>query len=666
MKSGASKGVRGRIFLVAFFYLALFTIVLLRAYQLQVFKGDELGERADRQHLKKIALAPVRGKIFDRNGEELATNIEVGSVYVQPAKIANPKKAAQILAEKLGEDRREILEKLRARKAFVWLKRRTDLKTGDAIEALDIKGIGSIRESKRYYPNMDLAGHLLGFAGVDSQGLEGIELKYDGLIMGDPGFFIAERDALGRNIFAGGLNIKDSSGGSDVILTIDKTIQHITERELGYAVEKYKARGGMALVMEPMTGEVLAMAVRPAFNPNFFEKSSPADWRNRIITDTFEPGSTFKIFLAAGALDSGKVESKDIFFCENGRVKVYDRFIHDSSKHGWLTVENILKVSSNIGAYKIADKLGDANFYEYIRRFGFGEKTGIDLPGETSGLVRDVRKWSPVDFANVSFGQGISVTAMQLVAAISAVANGGYLMKPIIVKRIIGKDGESLISAEPVKVRRVISPAAAKKVTAILIRVISGEGTGVRAALEGYQVAGKTGTSQKYDFEAGKYSRDKYISSFIGFLPADAPRLAILVMLDEPKDHYYGGKVAAPVFRKIAEQSLAYMKIAPHGDKPSVKLLRQANWREKVLRRSTLDDIHKNDDFEKGDGISSMPDLRGMTLRETLVKMGLPPSKISGNGIVVEQSPMPGEAFQTESGYNVKLKGELSGDNLVL
>lgn len=662
MRNDGYRLLRMRIGLVAFFYLFLFVIMILRGYQLQVLKGDELGSRAERQLTRKIELPPVRGKILDRNGEELATNREVNSVYVQPPKIADSDALAEVLAGILGEEKRWIKEKIGARAPFVWIKRSLPVETGRRVADLQLAGVGIVRETRRYYPNMELAGHLIGFAGIDSQGLEGVELEYNDYIKGTSGYFLAERDALGRNIFPAGMNDKDSLSGNNVVLTIDRNIQHIAERELGDAVKEFKAKSGMALVMDPATGEVLAMAVEPAFNPNHFENYGPEFWRNRIVTDTFEPGSTFKIFLAAAAIDSGRAGSKDIFYCENGRFRVYDRYIHDSKNHGWLSLENILKVSSNIGAYKIAEKTGKEAFYRYISDFGFGSKTGVGLPGEASGFFRSADRISPIGYANLAFGQGISVTAVQLVSAISAVANGGHMMKPYVVKKVVDGSGRTLFSNYPVMIKRVISDYASKEVSSMLKRVISGEGTGIRAALQGYQVAGKTGTSQKYDFKNKKYSREKHISSFIGFIPADDPKLSILVTLDEPKDAYYGGRVAAPIFRRIASQSLAYLNVSPLREKEMPgKYLWADGKRDEKSGRKERPFFTANGEMEK------MPDLKGMTLREILVNVGRPPSHIEGNGVVVEQFPGAGRAFDKKEGYRVKLADKpLSGKGLLL
>lgn len=649
MNGKGSKSLKRRIWVVAAFCFFLFGVVLARGYQLQIYQGEDLRARAERQLTKRISLAPIRGKIFDKNGAELATNREVSAVYAQAHNISSIDKTATVLAELLEEDRSRIKKKLLSKSSFVWLKRGIDTDIGEKISALKIKGIGVINENRRFYPNMELAGHLIGFAGIDSQGLEGIELRYNELIKGTPGYFVAERDALGRNIYPRGLNIKDSTSGGNVVLTIDKNIQHIAEREVGEAVRKFRAKSGMALVMDPNTGEVLAMAVQPAFNPNFFSQSSPSMWRNRIVTDTFEPGSTFKIFLAATAIESGKVAPQDIFFCENGKFKVYQNTIHDSKEYGWLTVESILRVSSNIGAYKIAEKIGKSDYYSGIKNFGFGQKAGIDFPGERPGFIRSKKRLSPIGFANLSFGQGISVTAIQLVNAISAVANGGYVMKPYLVKKVIDDSGQTIFANFPVRVKKVISKETATAVTSILKRVISGEGTGVRAAMEGYQVAGKTGTSQKFDNKTGQYSSDKYISSFIGYLPADDPKLSILVMLDEPKDSYYGGRVAAPVFKRIAEQALAWMQVAP---KESGGLL-QAKLHPLSNDEITGDGYLKNFS-KKGDG-KVIPDLRGLSLRETLIAMGGAPLRVEGNGVVVEQSPLPGDLFSTKVGYSIRL-----------
>lgn len=655
-----SKGLKFRILFVALICFSLLGVMILRASQLQLFMGEKLAEQAKKQITNRITLPPIRGKIFDRNGEELAINKEAYSIYAQPPKILNPATTAKALAKGLKGKRNEIEKKLRTKRSFVWLERNVASERWDKISSLSMDGIGAVKGNSRYYPNMDLAGHLIGFAGIDSQGLEGIELEYNEYIKGKSGFFIAERDALGRTIFPRGLNLKDSSSGSDIVLTIDKTIQHIAERELGAAIKKYKAKSGTVLVMDPKTGEILAMAVRPKFNPNFFQQYNAHSWRNRVITDTFEPGSTFKIFLAAGAIESGKVNSQDIFYCEEGRIRIHNKYIHDSKKYGWLSVENILKVSSNIGAYKIAEKMGKDDYYQHILNFGFGRKSGIDFPGEVSGFLRPGEKLSPIGYANLAFGQGISVTSLQLVSAISAIANGGSLMKPYIVKDIINKKGARIVSRRAEKIRQVVSSKTAASITTMLQRVVSGNGTGGRAALDGYEVAGKTGTSQKFDIKEGNYSSDKYISSFIGFLPANNPKLAMLVVLDEPKDNYYGGKVAAPVFKKIAEQSLAYMKISPVEEKNTMFVFKKAKEKEP---KTTLKK-QSNMKVVKG-GRQGMPDLTGLSIREILVKMKTPPAEISGRGMVLEQSPLPGQMFDKAQGYKIKLAEEARSINRV-
>lgn len=648
MKERKSQSHTKRIWLLGAGIFVLYTLVIARSFQLQIHQGEELGNRAERQLTRKIALSPIRGEIMDINGSELAVNHEVSSIYAQPPSISDPAKVAAELADLLDENGHTLAKRLSSKKPFLWVKKGLPTEKGQKIAALKIKGVGVISENRRYYPNMELAGQLLGFSGDDSKGLEGVELKYNDLIKGTPGFFLAERDALGRSIYPRGLNIKDSTSGGTVALTIDKNIQYIAERELGEAIRKHSAKSGTAVVMSPQTGEILAMAVQPAFNPNYFRYSSPERWRNRAVTDTFEPGSTFKIFLAAAAIDSGKVGPKDIFFCENGKMKVYDKTIHDSKPYGWMTVENIMKVSSNIGSVKIAEKTGKAELYNYLEGFGFGRRTGIDFPGEAEGYLRAKNKLSPVGFANLSFGQGVSVTAVQMVNAISAVANGGYMMKPYIVKKITDEKGQTVFTNFPTRTKRIISSESALAVTEMLKQVTSEEGTGGRAALDGYQVAGKTGTSQKYDQSTGSYANDRHVSSFIGFLPADNPKLSILVMIDEPKDIYYGGQVAAPVFRKIAEQSLAQLQVAPEKRAPLV----MAKNNPGITTNGNLVTSRR---ILKTDG-KTVPDLRGLTLREAMITMGKAPSRIVGNGIITEQKPMPGEAFGNSGDYSVRLE----------
>ncbi|MBI5286868.1 MAG: penicillin-binding protein [Deltaproteobacteria bacterium] len=534
----------------------------------------------------------------------------------------------------LSVARDELEGRLRTGKPFVWLKRGIDLSEAKGIN--DMNGVGILKEGKRFYPHPHLASHLIGFVGVDSQGLEGVELFYDSYIKGSPRVFRGERDGRGGEMVLVDMEKNSPSRGMDVVLTIDKTIQYITEKELQKAVSTTKAKGGLAIVMDPRTGEILAMTNAPSFDPSAFWKYKPSIWRNRAITDSFEPGSVFKVFLLAAALVEGMVNPKSLFFCENGIYKVADRTFHDVKRFGWLTLPQVIKYSSNIGAAKMGERLGKRGLYRYIREFGFGAKTGIDMPGEAVGSIHPPDEWSAVSIDTISFGQGLSVTGIQLVTAMSAVANGGYLMKPFVVKKILGKDGKAVKDFNPEVRRRVIPEETAKKVTAILKEVTREGGTGVKAAIDGFEVAGKTGTAQKPDLLTGGYKEGGYISSFLGFVPADAPRLTILVLLDEPEGEFYGGAIAAPVFKDIAVQVLPYLGVFPEGlDRPPL------NYMAKI---STEEATGEGERYE--DNTSSLtPDFSGKTIRYVLrMAREIPMEvKVIGSGRAIAQRPRPGE-----------------------
>ncbi|MGD9061691.1 MAG: penicillin-binding protein 2, partial [Desulfobacterales bacterium] len=455
----------------------------------------------------------------------------------------------------------KILKKLKAKRPFVWIKRQANPKETAAVKALELAGIEFVPERKRFYPNKTLASQALGFTGLDGYGLEGIEFAYDRYLRGTDSNQMVYKDALGQ-VFDKRQSAASLNTGHNIILTIDRTIQYIAESALEESVNEFSARSGMAIVMDPQTGAILAMAHVPLFNPNAYMDFNKELWRNRAITDPFEPGSTMKIFSAAAAIESGDIKAHDIFFCENGAYKIGRNVVHDIKKHGWLSLQQIIKYSSNIGAVKISEKLGRKRLHAMYRKFGFGAKTGIDSPGETTGSLMPYKRWTTVDTGAISFGYGVAVSALQMVTAASAIANDGVLMKPYFVQAITDQNHEPLKQFQPQKVRRVISIQTARTVRAIMKTVTNEGGTGVNAALDGYTVCGKTGTARKLD-ESGIYSKSKYMASFIGFTPAEKPRLAIVVVIDEPQGAYYGGTVAAPVFRRVARETLHYLNIPP-------------------------------------------------------------------------------------------------------
>jgi len=530
MTAKSGKWLRFRMVSILVLFLVLYVGLGSRAFQLQVVSGETLGKLADRQHKKSLTLYPERRFIFDRNGQKLAATVMADSVYVDPSSVEDRRKVSSKLSSILGVKRQKVAGAVSSQGSFRWVARQISPVRAERIRALKLKGVHLIQEPKRFYPHREMACHLLGFAGLDSTGLDGLESKYDEYLKGVPKKVVWGRDARGYKIY---LN-NDSSDMVDdrscsLFLTIDSKIQYIVESQLRKAIEGTGAKGGTVIVMDPGTGEVLAMASEPRFNPNAFSMYPADARRNRAVTDCFDPGSVFKPFVAAAAVEEGLVTETDMFDCENGSYTVGNRVIHDAQNEKFqkLSLPEILKHSSNIGSVKIAERLGREKLYHYITMFGFGSKTGVDLPGESRGILRDSKDWSDVDFATIAFGQGVSVTAIQLVAAMSAIANDGILMKPHVVRCMVDKKGRVVKEFEPVAVRRVISPETSHRITSILTDVVE-EGTGGNARIVNLSVAGKTGTSQKFDFDLGRYSAEKVEASFVGFFPAEDPQLVIL------------------------------------------------------------------------------------------------------------------------------------------
>jgi len=555
------------------FFLLLFSLggVAGKLFFLQIQQRDRLSERATKQYQRLLPIVSRRGTIYDRSGRELAVSLRVASVFAQPAAIENPEGTAKALAPILGQPATHLLSLLTSDKLFVWLERQVEPAQSEAINDLSLKGIGLYPESRRYYPRQELAAHVLGMVGLDDRGLEGLEHQYDDLLGGQPEYITAQQDALGRIIFR-----HEEEGGRplifDLTLTIDEVLQYTAERELQRAVERSQAKTGTAIVMDPWTGEILALANQPTFDPNNYKRGGSFAKRNRAVTDYFEPGSVFKVILAAGALEEGVVRPSDRFHGENGAIEVGGVTIRDHEKHGWLTVQEILAHSSNVGAIKIGQKLGKSLYYHYISGFGFGSLTGLDLPGETPGLIRRPRGWSALSLSVLSLGQEISVTPVQIATAFSAVANGGTLVRPHIVRDLRAQDGSVSRHVEPVMIRRVISQQTAQSLLTILRSAVE-EGTGKEAALEQYSVAGKTGTAQKVDPVTGRYSHQRVVASFVGAVPAESPRLVILVTIDEPETLRWGAAIAAPTFREIARDALQYLQVPPSPTR-NVRLVR--------------------------------------------------------------------------------------------
>lgn len=634
------------------FFLALILAIGARAFQLQVLQGDTLMRLGQRQHLKEWIVLPKRGAFLDRAGEPLALSMESQSVYARPHRIQEAARVSQNLAEILNLVPAEVRQKISSDKPFVWIKRQVSAPEAEKIQALNLDGIGMFYEPNRHYPQGHLAGQLIGFVGRDSEGLEGLELKYNDYVRGATGSSVAERDALGRRVLVQGVEGLQIPPGSDIHLTLDTSIQHMAEKELEAAILKYRAKAGVAIVVEPRTGEVLAMANYPSFDPNHYAKQTAEQRRNRVVTDSFEPGSTFKTILAAAALEEEIVGKDDLFYCEMGKYPFAGKIIHDTHPHGWLSFAKILQVSSNIGFTKVAEKVKRERFFRYIENFGFGKVTGIDVPGEVPGLVRRTEQWAAVDLATHAFGQGISTTPLQLVMAYAAIANGGFLMRPYVTRRVVGPNGDTLMENQPHVIRRVVSEKTSRLLAGLLGDVTNDGGTGKMAKIDGFEVAGKTGTAQKADPVHGGYSK-KRVGSFVGFVPANDPRLVALVLIDEPEVNSYGGVVAAPAFRNIAQGALSRLAVAPDR---STELPAAAKTADLPLPRAPK----RSDNGVVSSGADAVPDFVGLSLREALKRAQSSKLKVrlKGNGYVVMQSPPAGGRWNENEVLVLQLQGE--------
>jgi cell division protein FtsI (penicillin-binding protein 3) len=552
-----------------------FAVVLFRLVSLQVLQAAELTAKADRQHQKTVSLEGARGTVVDRHGNVLAMNMEVPSVFGIPTALESPAKTARSLSPVLHVRTDELEKKLRQDRSFVWLARKLDPEQGHRLEHMPMEGIGLVMEGRRFYPKGPLLAHVLGFAGMDGEGLEGIERRYESQLHGEKRVVILQRDAMGRTVFPKGQAEQVPAAGHSLVITVDEVIQYIAEKEVEEAVTKAHAKSGTVIVLDPQTGAVLALAISPRFDPNAVASLTADRWRNRALTDTYEPGSTMKALVAAAALEEKVMKPSTMLYGENGRMTIANTVIHDHEKLGWMTFAQVIQKSSNIGAAKTGMALGDQRLYRYLQAFGFGQKTEIDLPGEVGGMVKHPREWGRRSLASISMGQEIGVTPIQMVSAVAALANGGVLMKPYVVSEVRDAQGKALRQILPQVKRRVVSPETARTVTSILEGVVT-DGTGAKAAIPGFRVAGKTGTAQKIDPRTGAYSSTLFVGSFVGFVPADNPRLAMIVVIDEPQGESWGGTVAAPVFRRVGEQVLNYLGVS--SDEP-VKLAMASNRR---------------------------------------------------------------------------------------
>ena len=637
--------LRARVLILAALLAAAFGGLTGRLAWLQVVKRAELAQLAERQYSRTVALYAQRGPILDRQGMPLATSTPTESLFVQPRSVGDPVRVTARLAPIVGLPPAEVHAALTSSRSFVWLRRKLPPAIAAAVRALREPGLGFLPEPLRLYPNRELAAHVVGFEGVQG-GLEGIERVFDAELAGTPGKAIVGRDALGREVAAPHV-LEPPQPGHGVMLTIDRTIQYIAEREIDAAYRRTGARSAMAVVLDPRTGEVLALVIRPTFNPNtFLDVPSRDRWRDRAVTDPFEPGSTFKVILAAAALEEGVVRPEDRIYGENGSVTIAKTTIHDWKKYGWLTFSEVLQNSSNVGSIKVGLALGRERYYRYMSAFGFGAATGVGLPGESRGLLRAPGRWSLLSLPTMSIGQEVSVTALQMVAAFGAIANGGTLMQPRIVRATFDAAGQEVRRFEPRPVRQVISPETARTLTRILVRVVE-SGTGHNAAIPGYEVAGKTGTAQKLDPATRRYSRSPGVLSFVGWAPADEPRFVMLVTLDEPKNEIWGSEAAAPIFSAIGRGILRYLEVPPRDALP-VQIVTGPSPEAPAAAVTAPVRLVSTDGTVDTNGRRVMPDLTGRTLRSALA--ALAPLRlaveIQGQGRVVRQAPRPGEPLR--------------------
>jgi cell division protein FtsI (penicillin-binding protein 3) len=631
--------------------LACWTVAIEgRLSYLQVWRHTELLARADRQQKRTVDAPAKRGEIRDRNHRVLAYSVDVDSVYAVPSDIADPKQAAQALCRALDHcdagDRRELEERLGRKSAFAYVQRFVSARAAERVAALELEGIGFIKENRRFYPNKELAGPLLGYVGVDNKGLGGLEAAYDSVIRGRPGTVLVQTDAKNR-VFS---RVERSpTTGATLELTIDQYLQHIVERELAAGVAAHRAEGATAVVMDPATGEILAMASYPGFNPNAFRAADPEHRKNRAVTDLYEPGSTFKLVTASAALEEGVVTPNDSIDVSEGLIRFPGRVINDDHRYGVLTFADVIVKSSNVGAIKVGLRLGRDRLGAYVNRFGFGRPTSTEFPGESPGIVWDPSKLNDSALASVSMGYQVGVTPLQMVAATSAIANGGRLLKPRVVRAVV-KDGVRA-ETQPVEVRRVVSPRTAAELTTIMEDVAI-RGTGRNFVnVDGFTVAGKTGTAQK--LVNGAYSHSEFNVSFTGFVPSRKPVMAIVVVVDTPRaGFYYGGSVAGPIFQQIADASLRHLGVPPTVfPAPPVLVDRRA---QAPVERPGAPMVVTVDDA----GGRAMPDLTGLSAREALRRMArLGVSlRVQGVGLVVDQYPAPGETVAVGGACTIVLE----------
>ncbi len=692
------------IFVAILFWL----LVVFRLVQVQIANRAKYIKKARSQYIYEAELKSHRGIIYDRSLNPLAVNRKTKSIAVDANRVKKPDQLSFYLAQAFNKKPEYYLKKIEKNKPFFWVSRRVDENVSSYLDTLDIEGLRMIDEARRFYPKQTLAAHVIGFTNVDLKGLSGIELLKDNDLSGNNGLAFFNKDALGGKVIDINHPVKKPHKGKDVILTINNTFQWIVEEELNFAVENLKADAGVVIISNPNTGEILSLAVNPTFDLNEAGKYPAHIRRNRAITDTYEPGSTFKSIIMAAVLEEGLKKPDDIVYCENGEFKIYDRIVKDVTGYGWLSMHKVIKKSSNIGMAKIANEIDKNLIYRYVRDFGFGLQTGVDLPGEVSGELKMPHEWSKYTPIAMAMGYEISVTPIQMVMAYGAIANGGVLYKPKICLGAENSISQELPQVEPEFIRRVISKSTAEKLTRMLEEVVD-NGTGKRAFINGLRIGGKTGTAMKYDPALKRYSEDKFVSSFVGFFPVDDPKLLIYVMIDNAREDHLGGKVAAPLFKKILQRILRDIDLGIHNkdllktaELNEMKLIQ--NMKLRNMRVDAIEDIANHLGLElikKGEGeivadyrlISAntknsksqlivelkriknatqdeytiVPNVSGLNLREAVALMSSRKLHVvvRGHGKVVKQIPEPGSKIRVGARCVVECEPVVSFTNLI-
>jgi cell division protein FtsI (penicillin-binding protein 3) len=631
-----------RLYLLGGILLLWFVAIVFRLVDLQIFQYGEFEARAQRQQQRTVEISPKRGIIYDRGGHELAMSINVDSGFAVPSEIPDLATTVALITRITREDPREILAKCKASRSFCWVARKADAETAERIKALNLKGIYFEKESKRFYPKRELAAQVLGYVGMDDEGLSGIEREYDDRLHGRPGRILIQVDARRKNF---NRVEKPPDPGENVVLTIDQNIQYVAEKELEAAMNQTHAAAGTIIIENPRTGEILALANRPTFNPNLSRHIKPESLEDRAVSDVYEPGSTFKLVTLSAALDEHLTNPNELIDCQMGSIVINGRRIHDWKPFGVLSVADVLAHSSDVGAIKVALRLGDERLYKYIRAYGFGQQTGIELPAETRGLAKPLNRWSKVSIGAIAMGQEIGVSPLQLVAMVSTIANDGVWVAPRIVATTTQpRSMPQTVVFQAQAQKRVLSPLTAAQMKQMMQGVVL-HGTGRKAVLAGYSSGGKSGTAQKVDPATGTYSRSKYIASFAGFAPVNNPTITLAVILDSPLGAHHGGEVAGPVFQRVAQQVLEYLH-TPHDvefPKSRELLLAAQHVKKEDLEEGSPD--HLGDSLEVANATDKQPPPASTTaevpVATNVVPAGLRTHLQNADSTEIQSQPSP-------------------------